>query len=412
MIEIYAFPASYGESILVCLGENENRKNILIDAGFISTYNNHIKSKLIELNKKKLALDVLVFTHFDADHISGGIKLLVDNASNAESQIIHIKNIWLNRLRHIDFNNDKRVSLNEGNSKVLQRMLEKKYPAELYNSGLTDISAEQCLTISQLIDSGGYNSNKDAIVFSENSDKNIIYLDEKIRITILSPTKEKLNELKAIWIDELLKRGVYEDSNNNHEVNEAFEKIMVNIIERSKTGTLKNCSNAIDIIQKILDEDNFVEDESKVNGSSMAFIIEYEKKRMLFLGDCHPSIVEKYIKDILKKTQQRRMKFDLINISHHGSRANTSQNLLDLLDCGKFLICTNGKKFGHPDDETLARIIASNKNKDKEIILNYKIHSIKKFLDENLMKVYKYSIKTTNKTTIRNSDCKSTYIKL
>ncbi len=43
MIEVQAFPASYGESILISVGEHEDKKNILIDTGFSSTYENHIK---------------------------------------------------------------------------------------------------------------------------------------------------------------------------------------------------------------------------------------------------------------------------------------------------------------------------------------------------------------------------------
>lgn len=405
MIQIQAFPASYGESILITLGEEKLKKNILIDTGFASTYNNHIKNRLLELKKDNLALDLLVFTHFDADHISGGINLLKDNKSNDESKIISIKNIWFNGLNKLDFNIGSELPLDEKIKKKLKPLLEKKYPNELFTTLLNDISAEQSLTLSELISNGKYNINEEMIEFNRS-----FKLDENIKIDIISPTKDKTDSLKKLWIDELTKLGINEPLNNNEEVNEAFEKIMVNIIDSIKRKRLSSCSTSEDIIEKIIMDDKFYQDESSVNGSSIAFIIEYEGKKMLFLGDSHSDIIENYIESKLLNTQDEKIKFDLVKISHHGSSNNSSPRLLELIDCNNYLICTNGKKFGHPDDETLARIISSNQGKHKTIFLNYKTQSVKKFLNEKLMKKYNYSIKCTNDINISNKSCKTTNI--
>ncbi|WP_315080681.1 MBL fold metallo-hydrolase [uncultured Clostridium sp.] len=409
MIEIQAFPASYGESILITLGENESKKNMLIDTGFASTYNNHIKNKLLELKKANLALDLLVFTHFDADHIGGGISLLKDNKSNDESKIISIKNIWLNGINKLDFYSEKQLPLNEKTKKKLKIILEKKYPNELFTSVLNDVSAEQSLTLSKLISDGGYNINKEMVEFSRSKCFN---LDEYIKIKVLSPTKGKIENLKKLWIEELIKMGVDEELNSNEEVNEAFEKIMINIVDLVKKKKLNNCSTSEDIIEKIIINDRFYEDESQVNGSSIAFTIECEGKKMLFLGDSHSDTIEKYIESILLSTKEKKLKFDLVKISHHGSGYNTSTKLLELIDCDNFLICTNGKKFSHPDEETLARIINSNEGKHKKIYLNYKTQSVKKFINNKLMKKYNYSIEFTNDINISNKKCKTTNIVL
>ena len=57
MIKIEAFPASYGESILVTLG-NDKKMNILIDSGFASTYRDYIKDRLQLLSNDNQKLDL------------------------------------------------------------------------------------------------------------------------------------------------------------------------------------------------------------------------------------------------------------------------------------------------------------------------------------------------------------------
>lgn len=409
MIEIEAFPASYGQSILVSIGAGENKKNILIDTGFSSTYNNHIKDRLIELNKNNNILDLLIFTHFDADHISGGISLLRDNISNEKSNIIKIKNIWINKLSNIQSDFFESENITENDRAKLLRLLSKKYPLELYTTSLNNISAEQCLTIADLIENGGYKTNKEALVYNK---ENLQYnIEDNIKITIISPTENKLNKLEKIWLDELSRLDIKNKLKMTKEVSDAFEKFIVNYKEQLSESSIKNCSSMIDLIESISNEDKFKEDESTVNGSSLAIVIEYNDKRVMILGDSHCDVIEEYIKEYLKNSNDKRMKFDLINISHHGSNGNTSRELLELVDCPKFLICTNGKRFNHPDKETLVRIIRNNNTK-KIIYLNYKTDSIKKFLNKDLMEKYNYKIEYTNEATTINKRCKITKISI
>ena len=158
-----------------------------------------------------------------------------------------------------------------------------------------------------------------------------------------------------------------------------------------RNAILKNCSKKKDIIESIMEQDIFDEDSDEVNGSSIAFILECENKRIMFLGDCHPSVIEKELKK-MGFDENNKIKIDLMKISHHGSKGNTSRDLLKIIDCNKFLICTNGKRFNHPDKEVLARIIANKTNEKKEIFINYRTLTIEPFLNEELMKKYNYSI--------------------
>ena len=125
-------------------------------------------------------------------------------------------------------------------------------------------------------------------------------------------------------------------------------------------------------------------------------MLEYNKLRLLFLSDSHPSIVAKNIKEHYKE-ETFPIKFDLIKISHHGSKNNTSPELLELIDSEKYMISTNGVTHNHPDLETIARIIKRKSTFTRNIYVNYDLDSLKSFENEDLEKKYNYKM-LKNKT--------------
>lgn len=412
MIKVEIFPASYGESILVSVINEERVENILIDMGFSNTYENHIKKRLIELKNKNLKIDLLVVTHFDADHIRGAINLINDNGSDKQSNIIKIDDIWINLLKHIEFNKTK-IKLNDKEKKCFKKILQKKYPDEVCTKVINDISSSQVITLSQLLIDGKYNINKHfdgkRVECCENH--NVVELSNKTKVTILSPTVEKIKKLEELWVKELIKLGIDNKFKDCIEINSAFEKILVGMKPHRNTNYIGNCSKNKDIISEIIEKDLFESDEDEVNGSSISFLLENNKKKLLFLGDSHSDCIETELKKYIKEGEDK-IKIDLMKVSHHGSKGNTSKELLDMIDCGKYIISTNGFKFNHPDKEVISRIINSNPNRYKEIIINYETPSIKIFKNKELMKKYNYIIKCTNRIDQHNKLCESTYINL
>jgi len=106
-----------------------------------------------------------------------------------------------------------------------------------------------------------------------------------------------------------------------------------------------------------------------INKASVCLIIEYEQKKVLFLGDSHADDV----KDALLESNE--FKFDLVKLSHHGSKHNTSSDLLEIIDCYDFIVSTNSSRYEHPDPETMK--LLSNRAKEKNcsfnVYLNYPI---------------------------------------
>ena len=104
------------------------------------------------------------------------------------------------------------------------------------------------------------------------------------------------------------------------------------------------------------------------NGSSIAFILSAEGKRILFLGDAHPSVVLKGL-NAQGYDKDSPLHVEMLKLSHHGSNANTHTDLLDAVRTDNFFVSTNGELHGHPGKRTLARILA--KNAKANIFFNY-----------------------------------------
>lgn len=113
-------------------------------------------------------------------------------------------------------------------------------------------------------------------------------------------------------------------------------------------------SNDPIIVDCSIESEDFIKTESSdiVNASSLCFVISYKEKNALFLSDSHPNTISNVI--------QAGSQFDLVKISHHGSKFNTTKNLLDKIKCQNFIISTNGPvSYGHPDPTCLEKIINS-----------------------------------------------------
>jgi hypothetical protein len=67
-----------------------------------------------------------------------------------------------------------------------------------------------------------------------------------------------------------------------------------------------------------------------------------------------------------------RLRLDLMQVPHHGSRGNLSKELLELVDCQRFLMSTDGSSFGHPHDETIARVLRFGGSHRKWLVFNYR----------------------------------------
>ncbi len=181
---------------------------------------------------------------------------------------------------------------------------------------------------------------------------------EKLKITkelsldIISPTKSNLQLL--------YEKKFREKDDSDRETN-----ISVNSSEQS-------------VADLVVKKDDFLKIESDiVNACSIAFILNYKEKKLLYLSDAHPEVISDYLEN-LGHTVNNKIKVDLVKLSHHGSSKNISKRLLGLISCSNYWISTNGgnAKSKHPSPITLAKIAVLCSKGDSEFITFYFNHTV------------------------------------
>lgn len=388
MIEITMYPAKEGDAFLLSFGEDKHT-NIIIDMGLSVTYKDFIRQDLIKLSKSNRKIDLLVVTHVDEDHIQGAISFFEENGR--EQNVISVNEVWHNSYRHLQFSKEKTqiTSQEYANLELIQRQSQSS-PKD----GESNISVKQGSTLASHLYAnrckwnGSFNNQ--AVSIDNQSEINI----SDVKILILSPNRDKLNTLAKCWLRHL-NSIIYEFNLSEDEIFDDAYEFFVKYLddEKSSESNVSLPDDKFDIEQLVSE---IGKDRSKTNGSSISFIIEFQTKKLLFLADAHNDIILKELTRL--KENGYGMDFDLVKVSHHGSKNNTSKELLHLIQAKHYLISTNGDKHDHPDLESIAKIATANHT--KEIITNYKNEKLKVFENDELKKKYGYEIRHCNKLKI------------
>ena len=96
---IQMLPAGSGDCIYIEF-TNANFR-MLIDGGYVKTYQDFLKNFLIKLKKDGKRLNLVIVTHVDDDHINGIKALLRENGTSENPNIIGINEIWFLRYAKI-----------------------------------------------------------------------------------------------------------------------------------------------------------------------------------------------------------------------------------------------------------------------------------------------------------------------
>ncbi len=327
-------PAFNGDCILISFIDAEGaNRNILIDGGTPASYPRMLKPLYKDLENN---IDLLVVTHIDDDHI-GGIKKLFEDTQLDKSRI---KKVWFNSgglLNHY-FGEDE----------------DKSRAVSIVPDDITDMSLAQGNVLEAKLDQ-----------LTNVWVKKIIKAGDKInvhdcRVEILSPNDVTLKRLNQNWETET---DIQVNMSGN--VHDDFEVDIEDLIKRP-----------------------FKEDTAIPNGSSIAFLMEINGIKGLLLGDAFPSVIVESLKG-LGYSKDNKLNLDFVKISHHASKGNTSPELLDIISCNNFIICTNGQKHGLPDKETLARVITSHPN--CTLHFNYNIY-LEDLFTEKDKQTYSFNI--------------------
>ena len=368
---IHLLKAESGDCVLLQLA---NKRCILIDCGYKSTYENELKPLLLRLSSEGYVISLLIITHYDEDHIGGAISFLKDNGDNLNPNIIQIEEIWFNGIfnliKHSAILQKHVVEKLSSKNEEKYRMVFEQFLG-LIGSGSGLISANLAQTFELLCEENHYNLN------SINDGRPIV---EGVRlnqgeysIRCLNPNQKLLLNLEA-WINKVCINSL----GPNYELKKkdflTFLQNMLLSMGRESTSEI----SVSDICVSVIDIESWIGTSSlapmnDVNRASIVVEISYKDRKFLFMGDSESS----------DWIQVASNKYDFVKISHHGT---TKPNiaLLENIEFNKAFISTNGRRH-HPEDEFLARLI---KTEVSELYFNYDIR--RKEILSKLEETYKY----------------------
>lgn len=267
-----------------------------------------LKARLAKIPKNRKGqrvIDLFVVTHVDHDHIGGVAQLLADKELG-----LQFGDIWFNA------------------------------PSLRRNKGVAE--GQQ---LANLLGVGGAHlpwnlAFQGELCVTAPGTKLFIELPAKRglpKLTVLSPTQGTLNALFKDWDKEIQK-----------------------LQQRTRgpvpaSGQAREAVDLTELAGKVT-----AVDQSAPNGSAIAILLEHRGASVLLGADAFPTVLTAALKDLaLSRKSPKGIKVDAFKLSHHGSKANTTLDLLKAVQADHYIFSTNGAIFGHPDDEAVARVITA-----------------------------------------------------
>jgi beta-lactamase superfamily II metal-dependent hydrolase len=305
--EVKLIQAEHGDAILVSYGQDPVR-HMLIDGGPTSSVSNLLEVLEASRTNGVLTLEAVVVTHYDLDHIGGIIALLEDIPN-----WLTINDIWFNGYKHL---------------------LPEDTLGPRHSEFLADLIIDKQLPWNKAFrESAIYNSLIESVELSGG-----------MSISVMSPTRTGLSALAK-----------HERANS---LADGDSKIEADRLGRKDPWPPPTFASLI--------ASRYIPDRSISNASSLALLLNFLEKQILLCGDALPEVICDSLKP---RCPEKKLKLDLLKISHHGSQASTSAAFLGLIECKRFAFSTNGKIHAHPDQALVARIVGSTYN--PELIFNY-----------------------------------------
>ncbi|MBW3655182.1 MAG: hypothetical protein KY444_03690 [Gemmatimonadetes bacterium] len=312
MFRVHMLPAGHGDCLWIEYGDPAAPRRILIDGGTAPTYK-LLRARLRALPEGDRAFELAVVTHVDADHIAGMVRLLNDDGLGLAA-----RDFWFNDLAHMPAD-----ALGSLQGEFLSALLEKRG-----------------IPWNQEFDGG-------PVVVDDHESPPGCTLPGGMRLTVLSPTPSTLAEMAEEWADTVRKEGI-DPGDRDAALRLLSHRRDMKAVPADALGGLNVGALAAE---------PYSPDDSAPNGSSIAFLAEYDGAACLFLGDAHPPVVEAALDSLLAERGLDRLPLSALKVSHHASKGNVSARLLEQVQCAHYLISTNGKYYGHPHPQAVARIV-------------------------------------------------------
>jgi hypothetical protein len=358
MFTVTMLPAAVGDCLWIEYGDESNPRRILIDCGTPPTYRQTLRSKIDALGSKA-EFELLIVTHVDTDHIGGVLPLFSDPPPN-----LRIGEVWFNAWPQIQ--PEALDLLGPLDGEVLsQQLASPRFP---WRSGARWNTRFRRKGHPAAIPTTGRLSTHS--------------LAGGMKLTLLSPGKVQLELLRAVW-EQVCKDGGLVPGIPSSRLDEIAAKKGVDFLGGDPVRDLADTKTGMD--------------PTEANGSTIAVLAEYEDegrmKRCIFAGDAHADVLAPSITRLANQRGQDRLDVDVFKLPHHGSENNVTTELIESVNCKRYLFSSNGGVFSHPHPHApaVARAILSG-GPDTTLFFNYRSKTNEIWDNGPWMRQYHYEV--------------------
>jgi Metallo-beta-lactamase superfamily len=361
MLKLQIIQAEYGDCFILEFGIPSDPSYALIDGGPEHIYNNHLRSKLQKIKDSGENLDLVIVSHVDNDHVIGLLDLMAEireQRSNEKPETISIKELWYNSFTQtIGNDNDieSRLKILLANANIAS------YNMTATNMAIKGIAEGHKLRLAAM---------NIGIPINPEFDHGLITVDDvgetiilgNLRIHIVGPNKQNLQDLRSKWIEWLDK---YEDV----------------IMEGGGDPFLAAMA-----------------DRSIPNLSSIMLMIESDDKTILLTGDGRGDHLLQGLAQTNLLNAEGNLHVDILKVPHHGSDRNVTRKFFKSITADTYIISANGKD-NNPDLSTLIWIVEAAREKRRiiEIIVTNETPATQHLLEEYNPSEYGYKLTVMEK---------------
>lgn len=315
-LELRCLPARQGDAIWVRWHDGERWRQLLVDMGTAET-GRAIRSLVAERPEDERAFELLVVSHVDGDHIGGVLSSVVDDPLDGFA----FGDVWFNGWAHLDGQTVPPPApdiepMGPAQGEELARWLEATEWNGEFDRGPVEVDL---------------------------SDLRTIHLDGGLRLTLIGPTRTRLEELKPVWKDEV-ELAISKGRLDPGEVSPGLEPM------GSKTPPTLETSDDLTLLAETVTN----ADPSEANGSSISMILEFGDFSALLCGD---AFGDDLVSGLLAFGGGVPPELDLVKLPHHGSKSNVTREFVEAVRSPDWLVSTDGTQHRHPDAIAIARVI-------------------------------------------------------
>jgi hypothetical protein len=339
--------ARKGDCLILHCGTKDDPGLILIDGGPSQVYKPYLKPRLAQIRKARrladdqpLAIDLLIVSHIDDDHINGILELtkeLVTAVDERKPLPLKIRSFWHNSFDDIIGNN----------------------PKELLASVTASFGA------------AGLNGELDSEGFDADTARVLASVAQGLHL------RDDAKKLKLPINKEFAGRLVMGDSKTPIDIGKGLHFTVAGpmraellALQKDHDAFLQKAKNKVTKAALAAFTDNSI-----ANLSSIVLLAESNKKRMLLTGDARgDKILEGLEKTKLLKPGGK-MHVDILKVPHHGSDRNMETIFFERISADHYVFSGNGE-HGNPERETLHMLSDARPDEDFVVHLTYPIGEI------------------------------------